>query len=111
MTKEKFKENVTKAINSAKLNKKFASMESITLLTPELEILYNIRLDVTNALKNNLQLKSIDNLYDLVCSTELMKISYKKLAKNYGAGTKGSDNESIEKFSIEKQQHPKEQKA
>jgi retron-type reverse transcriptase len=83
----------------------YARPDQVFSLTPELKTLFEIRLKITNSIKNNKPIEKIPNLYQLVSSTNLMIISHKMLSKNQGATTEGSENESVENFSFEKIKH------
>lgn len=96
------KPEVTPKINEAKFNADFAPVSEIVRLTPELKTLHNIRIIITKAIEENQPIPKIKNLYHLTYSTNLMTISHKKLSKNKGATTPGSESESVETFSIEK---------
>lgn len=94
------KEDVTKVIDEAMFEKKLATMQDIKELTPELEILDEIRYKVKEALYNRKPVPKFNNLYQLISSINLMKISHKKLSKNKGTSTEGSEKKSVEKFSL-----------
>lgn len=98
--KNSYKENVTSAITEASMGYEYTPMNFVMELTPELDRLYEIRNKITEKILKNQPIEKINNLFELVHSINLMKISYKKLAKNDGAGTEGSEQESIENFSI-----------
>lgn len=104
MKKERYKkeEKVTQEIKQAMFGEKTAPMYSVIQQTPELDELFLIRKQVSDSIKNNQPIPKFKNLYNLTSSINLMRISHKKLAKNQGAGTPGSEKESIENISENK---------
>lgn len=82
--------------------KEFASMTEVINSNPNLTTLIEIRTRISEDILNNRTPEKVSNLYKLVSSIDLMHISHKKLSKNNGASTPGSENESVEKFSLRK---------
>lgn len=68
-------------------------------MTPELEVLRSITETVSTKILQKQPIPKFKNLYELISSPNLMRISHKKLSKNEGASTPGSNSESVEGFS------------
>jgi len=68
-------------------------------LTPELKIIEEIRKNSPIYFKYEKKVKKITGLYDLISSPGLLRISHKKISKNDGALTPGSNNDTAEFFS------------
>lgn len=79
-------------------NEKQKSNQKIELASPELKIIENITKTVKEAIESKKPIPKFKNLYSLLGSKNLMRISYFKLKIKNGLGFLLSERESIENF-------------
>lgn len=72
------------------------------LVQNKINVLSKLNADVRRALQANKPLPILKNLYPLVCSTEILLLAYNSIRRNPGASTPGTQNLTVDSFSLQR---------